>query len=107
MNQAFEQNHQTFIDFTTKQNLRIGNTNTQQLLSAHVSEFRQKRSEIPSTDERDTAISEPALPLYKQLTSLSINDEALMESTNSCSSGSVPTRNHLTAQTKDMLLKNT
>ena len=83
MNHAFEQIHQTIIKFNTQQNQIIGNTSTNQRLSTLISEFRPKLSQVPTNDERDTTLSEPALPFYKPLISMSINDEAQMEHTNS------------------------
>ena len=89
MHQVFEQICETLIEFNTQHNQRLGNTKSQQRISTHESEFRPQRSEIPPIDERDTTISEPPLSFYKQSTSMSINDEAQKESSNS--NGSVPT----------------
>ena len=42
-----------------------------------------------TTEERETTVTEPPLPFYKQLTSMSINEEPQIEQ--NISSGSVPT----------------
>ena len=42
-----------------------------------------------TTEERETTVTEPPLPFYKQLTSMSIHEEPQIEQNNS--SGSVPT----------------
>ena len=52
-------------------------------------ENRTRRTNSITTEERETTITEPPLPFYKQLTSMSINEEPQIEK--NFSSGSVPT----------------
>ena len=52
-------------------------------------ENRNRRTNSITTEERETTVVEPPLPFYKQLTSMSINEEPQIEQ--SISSGSVPT----------------
>ena len=52
-------------------------------------EHRNRRTNSITTEKRETTIIEPPLPFYKQLTSMSINEEPQIEQ--SISSGSVPT----------------
>ena len=52
-------------------------------------ESRNRRTNSITTEERETTTVEPPLPFYKQLTSMSINEEPQIEQ--SISSGSVPT----------------
>ena len=52
-------------------------------------ESRNRRTNSITTEERETTVVEPPLPFYKQLTSMSINEEPQIEQ--SISSGSVPT----------------
>ena len=52
-------------------------------------ENRTRRSNSIITEERETTVAEPSLPFYKQLTSMSINEEPQIEQ--NISSGSVPT----------------
>ena len=89
MSQAFEQIHQTNIEINKQQNKRIEFNNNQHRLSTQVSELRSQRSEIPRNTNVQKQRSEPPLTLYKQLTCMSIKDEAQMKSTNS--NGIVPT----------------
>ena len=72
------------IDNTTNKNIQINNRqyNRQQ-------ENRNRRTNSITTEERETTAVEPPLPFYKQLTSMSINEEPQIEQ--SFSSGSVPT----------------
>ena len=72
------------IDNTMNENIQINNRqyNRQQ-------ENRNRRTNSITTEERETAVVEPPLPFYKQLTSMSINEEPQIEQ--SISSGSVPT----------------
>ena len=75
---------------TRKENRNVEDNNIQN--NRH--EIRTRRS-TPSTtnsnttEERKTTVSEPQLPFYKQLTSMSINEEPQIEQ--NISSGSVPT----------------
>ena len=52
-------------------------------------ENRTRRPNSITTEERETTVTEPPLPFYKQLTSMSINEEPQIEQ--NTSSGSVPT----------------
>ena len=72
------------IDNTTNENIQINNRqyNRQQ-------ENRNRRTNSITTEERETTVVEPPLPFYKQLTSMSINEEPQIEQ--SISSSSVPT----------------
>ena len=75
---------------TRTENRNIEDTNIQN----NRYEIRTRRS-TPSTtnsnttEERETTVTEPPLPFYKQLTSMSINEEPQIEQ--NISSGSVPT----------------
>ena len=72
------------IDNIANENIQINNRqyNRQQ-------ENRNIRTNFITTEERETTVVEPPLPFYKQLTSMSINEEPQIEQ--SISSGSVPT----------------
>ena len=72
------------IDNTMNENIQINNRqyNRQQ-------ENRNRRTNSITTEERETTVVEPPLPFYKQLTSMSINEEPQIEQ--NISSGSVPT----------------
>ena len=50
---------------------------------------RTRRTNSITTEERETTVTEPPLPFYKKLTSMSINEEPQIEQ--NISSGSVPT----------------
>ena len=63
----------------------IQNTNTQN----NRQEIRTRRSNSITTEKRETAVTEPPLPFYKQLTSMSIHEEPQIEK--NISSVSVPT----------------
>ena len=52
-------------------------------------ENRTRRTNSITTEERETTVTKPPLPFYKQLTSMSINEEPQIEQ--NISSGSVPT----------------
>ena len=69
----------------------IGNDNIQNNNRQHnrYHENRNRRTNSTATEERETTVVEPPLPFYKQLTSMSINEEPQIEQ--SVSSGSVPT----------------
>ena len=64
----------------------IHNTNSQ---NNRQQENRTRRSNSITTEERETTVTEPPLPFYKQLTSMSIHEEPQIEQ--NISSGSVPT----------------
>ena len=65
---------------------KIQNTNIQ---NNRQQENRTRRSNSITTEERETTVTEPPLPFYKQLTSMSIHEEPQIEQ--NISSGSVPT----------------
>ena len=67
-------------------NNNIQNTNTQNIRQQ---ESRTRRSNSITTEERETTVTEPSLPFYKQLTSMSIHEEQQIEQNICC--GSVPT----------------
>ena len=67
-------------------NNNIQNTNIQ---NNRQQENRTRRSNSITTEERETTVTEPPLPFYKQLTSMSIHEEPQIEQ--KISSGSVPT----------------
>ena len=105
LNEAFEQIQQTIIEFNTQQNQRKG-FNDHHTRNTQIPEFRPQRSEKQNNDTQNNSVTEPPLPFYKQLTSMSINEE--LQPDISSSNGSVPTtKNHLTAQIQDIHLKNT
>ena len=66
-------------------NNNIQNTNIQ---NNRQQENRTRRSNSITTEERETTVTEPPLPFYKQLTSMSINEEPQIEQ--NIISGSVP-----------------
>ena len=66
-------------------NNNIKNTNIQ---NNRQQENRTRRSNSITTEEKETTVTEPLLPFYKQLTSMSIHEEPQIEQ--SISSGSVP-----------------
>ena len=85
----------TINDINIKYNTRTENRNVEDNnIQNKRHEIRTRRS-TPSTtnsnttEERETTVTEPPLPFYKQLTSMSINEEPQIEQ--SISSGSVPT----------------
>ena len=99
LNEAYEQIQQTIIEFNTQQNQR-NDINEQHRRRTEINEQRPQRSERTEiTDNRhqrsgnnefqNNSVTEPPLPFYKQLTSMSINEEQNTET--SSSNGSVPT----------------
>ena len=72
------------IDNIANENLQINN---RQYNRQH--ENRNRRTNSITTEEREITAVQPPLPFYKQLTSMSINEEPQIEQ--SISSGSVPT----------------
>ena len=70
----------------TNGNDNIQNNNVQ---NNRQHEIRTRRTISITTEERETTVAEPPLPFYKQLTSMSINEEPQLEQ--NISSGSVPT----------------
>ena len=77
--------------FTNRNIDNIANENIQNNNRQHnrQQENRNRRTNSITTEERETTAVEPPLPFYKQLTSMSINEEPQIEQ--SISSGSVPT----------------
>ena len=77
--------------FTNRNIDNIANENIQNNNRQHnrLQENRNRRTNSITTEERETTVVEPLLPFYKQLTSMSINEEPQIEQ--SISSGSVPT----------------
>ena len=67
-------------------NNNIQNTN---IKNNRQQENRARRSNSITTEERETTVTDPPLPFFKQLTSMSIHEEPQIEQ--NISSGSVPT----------------
>ena len=89
LNEAYDQIKQTITEFNTQHNQR-NETNAQNRRKTErteISDNRQQRSE--NTEIQNNSITEPPLPFYEQLTSMSINEEPQIET--SSSNGSVPT----------------
>ena len=76
--------HNRNYEHTTNENIQntYRHSNQQQ-------ENQNRRTNSITTEERETTVVEPPLPFYKQLTSMSINEEPQLEQ--NISSGSVPT----------------
>ena len=86
LNEAYDQIQQTIIEFNTQQNQRNA-INTQNRRRTEINDQRQQQNE--NTEIQNKSITEPPLPIYKQLTSISIKEEPQLETLNS--NGSVPT----------------
>ena len=91
----FSRFERTINDINIQYNTRTENRNVENNnIQNNRHEIRTRRS-TPSTthsnttEERETTITEPPLPFYKQLTSMSINEKPQIE--HNISSGSVPT----------------
>ena len=91
----FNRFERTINDINIQYNTRTENRNVENNnIQNNRHEIRTRRS-TPSTtnsnttEERETTVTEPPLPFYKQLTSMSINEEPQIEQ--NISSGSVPT----------------
>ena len=91
----FNRFERTINDINIQYNTRTENRNVENNnIQNNRREIRTRRS-TPSTtnsnttEERETTVTEPPLPFYKQLTSMSINEEPQIEQ--NISSGSVPT----------------
>ena len=91
----FNRFERTINDINIQYNTRTENRNVENInIQNNRHEIRTRRS-TPSTtnsnttEERETTVTEPPLPFYKQLTSMSINEEPQIEQ--NISSGSVPT----------------
>ena len=91
----FNRFERSINDINIQYNTRTENRNVEDNnIQNNRHEIRTRRS-TPSTtnsnttEERETTVTEPPLPFYKQLTSMSINEETQIEQ--NISSGSVPT----------------
>ena len=91
----FNRFERTINDINIQYNTRTENRNIEDNnIQTNRQEIRTRRS-TPSTtnsnttEERETTVTEPPLPFYKQLTSMSINEEPQIEQ--NINSGSVPT----------------
>ena len=86
LNEAYDQIQQTIIEFNAQQNQRNA-INTQNRRTTEINDQRQQQSE--NNEIQNNSITEPPLPFYKQLTSMSINEKPQIERLSS--NGSVPT----------------
>ena len=103
---VFDELERTLDNINRQKNLRSenGNSNNDRNLSNNKNhnniqntnipnnrqqENRTRRSNSITTEERETTVTEPPLPFYKQLTSMSIHEEPQIEQ--NITSGSVPT----------------
>ena len=84
--EVYDQIQQTIIEFNTQQTQRNA-INTQNRRITEINDQRQQQSE--NTEIQNNSITEPPLPFYKQLTSMSIKEEPQIEILSS--NGSVPT----------------
>ena len=80
LNEAYDQIQQTIIEFNTQQNQRNA-INTQNRRRTEIYDQRQQQSE--NTEIQNNSVSEPPLSFYKQLISMSINEEQQIETLNS------------------------
>ena len=91
----FNRFERTINDINIQYNTRIENRNVENNNTQNDRHGIRTRRSTPSTthstttEERETTVTEPPLPFYKQLTSMSINEEPQIEQ--NISSGSVPT----------------
>ena len=87
----FNRLNRTLDDINRQNNfrteIRISETNSIQ--TNRQPETQTRRTASITTEERETTVTEPPLPFYKQLTSMSINEEAQIEQ--NINIGSVPT----------------
>ena len=116
---VFENLERTLDNINRQNNLRSENGNSNndrnsnnnniqntKIQNSRKQENRTRRSNSITTEERETTVTEPPIPFYKQLTSMSIHEEPQIEQTlvvvqyqQQC--------DHLTAQIQHILLKNT
>ena len=91
MEMMFNRLERTIDDINRQNNPRTENRNTENnnIHNNRQQGNRTRRTNSITTDERETTVVEPPLPFYKQLTSMSINEEPQIEQ--NISSGSVPT----------------
>ena len=98
---VFDILERTLGNINRQNNLRSGNGNSNNYRNSsnniqntnipnnRQQESRTRRSNSITTEERETTVTEPPLPFYKQLTSMCIHEEPQIEQ--NLSSGSVPT----------------
>ena len=99
---VFDKLERTLDNINRQNNLRSengnsnndGNSDNNSIQNNNIQNNRQqenhtRRSDSIATEERETTVTEPPLPFYKQLTSMSIHEEPQIEQ--NISSGSVPT----------------
>ena len=87
----FDRLERTLDDINRQSNPRTETRNTENnnIQNHRQQESRARRSHSITTEEREATVTEPPLLFYKQLTSMSINEEPQIEQ--NISSGSVPT----------------
>ena len=73
----FEKPNRTLENINRDNNVgtEIRDTETNSIQSNRQSENHTRRSTSVTKEERETTVTEPPLPFYKQLTSMSINGE--------------------------------
>ena len=88
----FDKLNKTLEDINRQSNIRIETRDTEKnsIQKNRQSEIQTRRNTSITTGERETTVTEPHLPIHKQLASMSINEEPQIEQ--NVSSGSVPTR---------------
>ena len=91
MEMMFNRLERTIDDINRQSNpqTEIRNPENNNIQNNRQQENRTRRTNSITTKERETTVIEPPLPFYKQLTSMSINEEPQLEQ--NISSGSVPT----------------
>ena len=91
MKMMFYRLERTIDDINRQNNPRTENRNTEKnyIQNNRQQENRTRRTNSITTEESETAVVEPPLPFYEQITSMSINEEPQIEQ--NISSGSVPT----------------
>ena len=91
METMFNRLEGTIDDINRQNNPRTENRNTENnnIQNNRQQENRTRRTNSITTEERETTVVEPPLPFYKQITSMSKNEEQQIEQ--NIRSGSVPT----------------
>ena len=85
----FNRLEKTLNDINRQNSLGIENKNSENnIQNKRQTETQPQRNNSITNEERDTTVTEPQLPFYKQLKSVSINEEPQIEQ--NMSSGSVP-----------------
>ena len=86
----FNRLNRTLDDINRQNNLRteVRNSETNSIQNNRQQETQTCRTTSITTEERETTVTEPPLPFYRELTSMSINEEPQIEQ--NISSGSVP-----------------